>query len=201
MTQRQPDALTDATLERDIERALAVDPSPAFLPRVRAAIANEPVASRWWSAWSWVGAGSAAVAVTIAILMLRPSAPQPADLLAPQSLASQPVTAAVAPIVRAPEDHVRIVRPRRSPAVTAGVGRKPRAEPEVLIAKDEAAALKRLMRGIRRGVVEPSTPDEQLAGIQAIRPPGPIVVLPIAAMSPVIIEPLGSSAGEGGVRQ
>ena len=38
--------LSDETLEKDIEAALGVDPSPEFLPRVRARIANERMQRR-----------------------------------------------------------------------------------------------------------------------------------------------------------
>jgi hypothetical protein len=202
MDDRQPDdAVTDATLERDVEQALAVDPSPEFLARLREGIANESVSSGWGIPWRWVGAGSAIAAIAITMLMFRPATPRPGDLLAPRPVASKPAASPVASLPRAPGEQARIVRHRRSPAVTSGVVRTRRAEPEVLIAKDEAAALKRLMRGLRQGVVEPSTSGEQLTGIQAIRPPEPIVVLPIMAMLPVAIEPLRSPAREGGVRQ
>ncbi len=45
--------LSDETLEREIEAALGVEPSPEFLPRVRARIANERMQDGWFSSASW----------------------------------------------------------------------------------------------------------------------------------------------------
>ena len=59
------DPVKDAALEREIERALAVDPSPEFLVRVRARIADEPApASR---GFGWLFAGVATVAAAAAL--------------------------------------------------------------------------------------------------------------------------------------
>ena len=44
---RHADALTDEAFDRDLMRALAVDPSPEFLARVRTRIANEPEPGMW----------------------------------------------------------------------------------------------------------------------------------------------------------
>jgi hypothetical protein len=71
-----------------------------------------------------------------------------------------------------------------------------RAEPEVMLAADESAALRRLMRGPRRGRVDPSTFDP--VGLQQAAASRAIVVPAIAEISPIAIEPLGF---EGGTRQ
>jgi hypothetical protein len=71
----------------------------------------------------------------------------------------------------------------------------------VLIARDESAALRRLMRGMRQGVVDPSTLADGPSVIVAIQPPKEIVLPPLAEMSPITIAPLGSVAREEGVRQ
>ena len=43
--------MTDEVLDRDIARALAVDPSPEFVARVRARVAEEAAASVWRISW------------------------------------------------------------------------------------------------------------------------------------------------------
>ena len=43
------DALNDAALDREIDRALSVDPSAEFVARVRTRIANEPARAPWGS--------------------------------------------------------------------------------------------------------------------------------------------------------
>ena len=40
------DAVTDASLDREIESLLAVEPSPEFLARVRTRVAQEPEPAR-----------------------------------------------------------------------------------------------------------------------------------------------------------
>ena len=67
------DPMNDAALEREIERALAVDPSPEFVARVRTRIAEEP--SRVSRGFGWLFAGVTAAAVAagvVALVMLRP---------------------------------------------------------------------------------------------------------------------------------
>ena len=41
----------DPALEREIEAALAVDPSPELVAKIRARVANEPAPASWWCAW------------------------------------------------------------------------------------------------------------------------------------------------------
>ena len=60
--------LTDETLEKDIEAALGVDPSPEFLPRIRARIANERMQEGWFSSVSWRWARVAAVVTAVAVI-------------------------------------------------------------------------------------------------------------------------------------
>jgi hypothetical protein len=204
MDDRQPDdALTDATLDRDLEQALAVDPSPEFVARVREAIATEGE-SGWRHRWIWLAAGAAAVAITIAMMIPRASAPPPGELAVARPLASEPPGAPAASILQTPEVRVQDSPRKGSPTPTSRVARTARGEPEVLIPKDEAAALKRLMRGLKQGVVERSTSADEVTGIRPVQSPAPILVAPISAMSPITIEPLGFAAREPreqGVRQ
>ena len=204
---RSDDAVTDARLEREIERALAVVPSPEFLARVRAEIAAEPERTPWRFRWTWVAAGSGALAIAAAIVLSRPPAPQsgnvpgPAPVVATTAAASKPEATPETSSRRTPGADVREVPRRRFSSSTGRAARRPSAEPEVLIARDEAEALKRLMRGLRQGVVEPSNAGAAPNGIQPIQPPMPIVVAPMTAVSPITIEPLGIPAPERGVRQ
>ena len=60
--------LTDETLEKDIEAALGVDPSPEFLPRIRVRIANERIQEGWFSSVLWRWARVAAVVTAVAVI-------------------------------------------------------------------------------------------------------------------------------------
>jgi hypothetical protein len=67
------DPMNDAALEREIERALAVDPSPEFLVRVRERIAEQPSPAPRGFGWLIAGVTAAAVAAgVVALVMLRP---------------------------------------------------------------------------------------------------------------------------------
>ena len=63
---RSADPLTDAALDRDLEAALAVDPSPELVARVRTRVQRERDAS--WSPMQWrMGAAAAAIVVVVAV--------------------------------------------------------------------------------------------------------------------------------------
>ncbi len=57
-------------IDRELQAALDVDPSPEFVARVRMRIASEPPPRRWGFAWMVVAAGAAA-AVVVAVVVTR----------------------------------------------------------------------------------------------------------------------------------
>jgi len=65
------DGVNDPSLDREIESLLTVEPSPEFVARVRARVADEPEPGRWRTAWLFALAG--AVAVVIGALVVWPS--------------------------------------------------------------------------------------------------------------------------------
>jgi hypothetical protein len=72
MDDRQPETVSDMTIDREIRQLLAVDPSPEFLVRVRTQIANEPATMQF--PWVWVSAGAIAavfMAVAVAVVPWR----------------------------------------------------------------------------------------------------------------------------------
>src|SRR5579862_428181 len=70
MTDRE---LSDAALDHDVARALAVDPSPAFVAGIRQRIAEEPGTREGLSAWrvALAAAGIAAAGVAVALVGLN----------------------------------------------------------------------------------------------------------------------------------
>ena len=180
------EGLSDEALEREIEAALGVDPSPEFLPRVRARIASEPVRDSWMWSTSWrVGAVAVVSAVAlIGVWTLR----GPASVPAPRQVRSAPPVETARPSiepaspepVRAPV--VRTVSPAQRPPVVA--------QPEVLISQEEAAAWNRLFAAIGSRRIETSAlPDLQ----SALKPPNPIEEI---VVEPITISPLAALAGE-----
>jgi hypothetical protein len=99
--------MNDAALEREIERALAVDPSPEFLVRVRARIADEPAPASRGFGWLFAGVATAATAavLVLAVLMGSPARPPAkAPLLASRSIGSAVVVPSVSPAIAGPAE-------------------------------------------------------------------------------------------------
>ena len=180
--------LTDGTLEKDIEAALGVDPSPGFLPRIRARIANERMQEGWfWSvSWRWarVAAVVTAVAVIAAWTLRDPSrAPREAHIMdtppvestPPPVDSALPAPAVVASSAESPEPVsapvIRTVRSTRAPVAVA--------RPEVVISRDEAVALRQLIVAIAARQVQ-ATDIPQLGAESA----------PLPQMEEIVLEPI-----------
>ena len=183
------EGLSDETLEREIEAALGVDPSPEFLPRVRTRIASERMHDGWlWSAsWRWASAAAVLTAVAvIGVWTLRgpsPAAPAPQQVrITPPAETTTPFVEPVPP-EPAPNAPVSARAPKQ---VSAPV----EAQFEVVISQEEAAALKRLFTAIGNHRIETSAlPDLQ----SALKPPPPIEEI---VLEPITISPLAALAGE-----
>ncbi len=136
-------------VDREIESALAVDPSPEFLARVRERIAGEPAPLRH-GLWL-VFANGVAVAFVIALVLMASF--QNADRSPVPALAPSPAPAVAAPpasaVSVAPASGVasgvdRAIRP-------AGLRVHPRRWPDVLVSASEANALRELLEAGRDG--------------------------------------------------
>lgn len=199
---RKPDIpLTDAALEREIEAALAVDPSPEFVARVRQRIAKAPRPMGWGWIWAAMAASAAAVAVAV-VMVIRPAPTSRPQVSADVTVAAAPRTTTAEPPMVPPV----ATSPSRSstpaaatiPAVSA---RQPvvnvdrTREPQVLIDRTESDALRRLLAQAHDGMVDLSALPDAVPPTVALMPPSEIVVPPLIA-----IEPLAFPGGEG-VRQ
>jgi len=184
---REPSA--DTALDDELERALAVEPSPEFVARIRTGIAQEAMSSRW-SLPRLVAVAGLALVPVVALVLLRP-APRPS---------TQPIDAVASSSGPAVAPPVRLVEPTPEPAQPAVVRERPStpraraaaaprstaAPPEVLIAADEAEALQRLLAGIRDGRVDPaSIPPDPFA--VAAAEPVQLAIAPIT-VAPLVIE-------------
>jgi len=184
--------MSDEALEREIEAALGVEPSPEFLPRIRARIANERVEG-WFSSASWRWAGVVAVVTAVAIVgvwTLREPAPAPRDAsitttppvetTTPPAEAGGQAPALVASSAAAPKPLsapvVRTVRSMHTPAVEA--------RPEVVISRNEAVALRQLIVAIAARQLE-ATDIPQLGAESAPLPPIEEIVREPIKLSPI----------------
>ena len=148
--------LIDETLEKDIEAALGVDPSPEFLPRIRARIANERMQEGWFSSASWrwaiVLAGATAV-VVLGLWIVREPAPAREVARAVPPPVVEPPPSVPEVIVSVPEtartsEDARGSRSARLPAL-------PRAAPDVRRLAIDRAARTRIGEGRRADGLEP----------------------------------------------
>jgi hypothetical protein len=150
-------------LDRELTAALQVDPSPAFVARVRARVAAEPIEPRWHAA-SLVCAGAVAAALYAAIVLV-PSVAPPAD---PMATALLPQRSAV---ILAP------LRTGFAPHRTAiAQSLMPDSRARVMVSASEMAALRQLFSG---AVVAPELPE--VSGEELVIPE--ISIAPIAHFS------------------
>jgi hypothetical protein len=171
---RQTGAVTDSELEREIGRALNVDPSPEFLARVRMRVAHETMPAPWRFRWLAL-AGAAAVVVFAVVVTFWPAAEElaPRQAVLPQSTAPVQPDAAPAPlpeppIATAPRQNPRAVPVRAQFARVEGtptgvpVDKTPERElppfPEVLISADEVRAYQRLLGIVEQQRLPPPPP-------------------------------------------
>jgi hypothetical protein len=191
----QDRTLNDDTLEHEIEAALAVDPSPEFLARVRTRLASEPAPFGWRLSWMYLGALGLTTAVVLALVLTR--------------LERQPVPAAATPTITPPmaksESTGRALGETvpfpsiPADSVVTTVERIPRrqalatAQPEVIIS--DAAALRVLVVNTREGRIDP-------AGLNALNAVAtPLEPLGTISIQPITIEPLPQLALLEGERQ
>jgi hypothetical protein len=197
--------MSDAALEREIEAALDVDPSPEFLARVRARVATEVVSAPWHIRWDFITAGVALASVLAFVMFFR------ADQERLGGEAEQGGPAAIlrseAPVVAIPP--ATVDPPAASPATAVPTRTVPESAiadgtrasardsipvPEVVIAPEETAGLRSFMALVSDGRFDSSMLGEQ-QDATAPDQADEIVIEPIA------IEPLAALALLEGERQ
>jgi len=178
-----PTVVNDTALYREIESLLSVEPSPQFVARVRARVAQEPEPGQWHVSWLFAVAG--AVAVVIVALIAWPSR----ELASGGSSRTRPTSAAAAEprtetMAPAP---VQPIRKQRATARVVAVASPDRAIdidlPEVMIADNEVKAYTTLVSSIRWSrfdVAVPAAPD----------PNTPLEVKELPPVEPLEIEPI-----------
>ena len=181
---RPIDALNDSSLDREIESLVAVDPSPEFVARVRARVAEEPEPGRWRV--SWMFAAATAVAAAIVALIVWPS---PEVTPASNGPVEAPRIAEAAPaIAPSPLPAPRLV-PERVPAVRAVAAAIERDRaidievPEVVLADNEVKTFASLVARIRQSRFDVAIPA-------APNPDTPLEVKELPPVEPLEIEPI-----------
>jgi hypothetical protein len=134
----------DTPLDREIEAMLAVEPSPDFVSRVRARIADTPPPG--WTmglnmGWTSLAAGSVVVAVFVAVVISKPHENVQPEAMLPVARTSMQVESPSDDLPVPPRVNSAKSPERHKPRVSRAVFR----EPQVLINPEEAAAIRQFL--------------------------------------------------------
>jgi hypothetical protein len=160
------------SIERELRDLLSVDPLPGFEERVRARVRRERKVFSW--NFRLISGAAAVVAAIIAAVLVF----QPQRASKPAVTVTTSAAVAPSPIVE-PEPQPRLPAAHRH-RVTKVV----RPEPQLIIAANEASAMRRLLSGEITELPPLFHPD--VKELQIAEP----VVEPLPAPVPVVIDPL-----------
>jgi hypothetical protein len=180
------DQMNDASLDREIESMLAVEPSPEFLARVRTRVAEEPEPSRWRGAWMFATAG--AVAVAIVAVMVWPSRESAPSSSAPTDVPriAKGVVETITPPPSSPGPPLRRTQPAMARTIRLAAAPERGIDidlPEVVVAENEVRTFASLVASSRQSgfdVAVPTAPDLDR----------PLEIKELPAVEPIEIEPI-----------
>ncbi len=205
MSRERFEPLTDATLDREIDAALGIDPSSDFLARVRTRVASErPAGSPRGALWIATAALAAIVIAVVAgtSMMWRNGPPRLESSRIHTQRTPAPVVVARR-VLAEPKPRLDSHEPRaglKPRLQTRASGRRvamwndgtsSSRQPEVLVAKDESAGFRRLLAAASQGRVSrvPPSDVESDAETGTIRPqPLSIAPVQIALMEAAAVE-------------
>jgi len=183
-----PTGVDDAALDREIESLLGAEPSPEFVARVRARVAEGPEPGQWWMSWV-LAAG--AVAVVIVAVMAWPSREPVSFVREPvQTARVEAVEPVVPPVVAAqtPARSQPSTPGRKSGVVAAATERRIDIDlPEVVIADNEVKTFAALVASLRQSRFDapvPAAPDAVTRlEIKELPPVEPLEIEPIVKVA------------------
>ena len=143
--QRSAQMTSDELLEQWIEHALAVEPPPEFVARVRTRIEREPAPSSLFLLWRPAAAGVLAITIAAAVIVTSIDRNTASLVSDPPVAASVPEPAPAA--TEAPPPPIRDVRGAPSVRRTVATRRSSRIV-------DERTALRLLITNIREGRID-----------------------------------------------
>ena len=158
MDAQRYDAPIEQLIKDEIDRALAVEPSPAFLARVRERIAREPMAPAWnyLTMSAAVAAAMLAIATVVGVITLNrdhvspPSERSPIKVEARAGASTRPAQESASAPLASHVDSRSSVSRRMPPAAPSRV----RPEPEVLVAANDAEALRHFSSAVHDGAID-----------------------------------------------
>jgi hypothetical protein len=170
----------------EIERVLAIDPALDLEVRVLARIEHERTSHPSWAPWRPLSAGAIGMAVLMAMFIMSSQREPDQGLQDEQAGAMRSVDlpSMTASAVQASPPIAASVQPSRTRDATRARSAAATMESEVLISPSEAAALRRLVAGIRDGRIDATVLDDLQPAA------GPLEPLSEIAIEPITIEPL-----------
>ena len=187
---------SEQDVDRELKAALTVSPSPDFEARVlRQVEADRP--SRSVATYGWLAAAASIVVAAGLFYALNrtPTAGVPTTPQVAERAALTPPTTAPAP-PNLVETAIPGPRPRIRPSADLVVARARRpqpqaraAQPEVIVAPKQLAAVRRLIREVNDGLSVPEPVQETATGEPAV-----VVVVPLA-IEPLTVPTLEASGG------
>ena len=181
--QRSAQMTGDELLERRIEHALAVEPSPEFVARVRTRIEREPAPSTWFVWWRPAAAGVLAMTIAIAVIVTS------IDRNTASLVSDPPVAASVSE----PAPSATAAPPPGREAVVAPAATRTVATPSSSRIVDERTALRLLITNIREGRIDAAElRDLEAPRFEPIREISiePIDIEPVPQIAHLNTEPL-----------
>jgi len=163
-------------LQKEIEQALAVEPSPRFVAQVRQSLSAERDRR---PQWLWKPAAIALTTAAVMAVLSLQHTPQIVPTSPSQSIAS---TAKVGPT------------PASLPKARVAIRR--RAEPEVLINPREAEAFRNFVDDVQAQRIDPSKLQALFEAADRSREIEQTVPVPVAGLEPIVIPPLTPLAPE-----
>jgi hypothetical protein len=164
-------------LDRQVQEALNVDPSPEFQARVRLRLSEEPQRYRLGTGWLVCGVTGLAVVALLAMFVSGRDGVQPRQ---------------AHPVAPAPPSSAAVVEPMPPPAIEKPIaGRRPRvtrsqAAERVLVPAAEREAFRRFVLAVTENAltysVSPDVWDDAPLSVPAI------------TIEPIVIEPIDTAA-------
>jgi hypothetical protein len=175
-----------AAAEADLDRLLALEPSPDFAAKVLARISEGHPARGWRAGWAGVALAAAATLV-IAFMLRSGSGARDGDVNAPKSVHADVV-------LSSPASDMQV---RVSPVITPSTRPRPAGprigDPEVLIDRSLADAIHRLAVSTRNMTLDDGAPDDRPR--PASESPTPSVVVEPLTVPELVLKPANQNGG------
>ncbi|HET9942603.1 MAG TPA: hypothetical protein VFR05_04640 [Terriglobia bacterium] len=183
--------MNEEQLRRDIEEALAVEPSPQFLARVRRQLEAESRRSRFRLPWKVLAAGLATgiVLAGLPLVALRTS-----HLPVPTATTIRLAAPAVEEQIQELPATELPLRPKDS--VQAVIKRSP--QPQVIIDPRETAALRSFLNDVQERRIDPNGLGELFDLAEHAARPARIIPATIIGFEPIVVKPLNLTASDEG---